>query len=66
LPSAWHDALGVIRSALRIIAANTYWPNMGRILSHLNLAAEPPPIAEARLAQTRLSPPKVHQDAEPA
>jgi hypothetical protein len=35
---------------LRIIAAITYRPIIRRILYHLKLAADPPPMALARLA----------------
>ena len=43
------------QGALRIIAVITYRPIIHRILTHLKLAPEPPPIAPARLEQGRLA-----------
>jgi hypothetical protein len=40
---------------LRRIAAITEPPVIRRILTHLKLAAEPPPIAPARLAQEQFA-----------
>jgi hypothetical protein len=40
---------------LRLIAAITEPPVIRRILSHLKLAADPPPIAPARLAQEQFA-----------
>jgi len=39
------------QGTLRLIAALTYRPIIGRILRPLKLAADPPPMAEARLEQ---------------
>ncbi|MDH3604971.1 MAG: hypothetical protein OEU26_35670, partial [Candidatus Tectomicrobia bacterium] len=43
------------RTALRIIAALTERSILSRILRPLHLAADPPPIAEARLEQGRFA-----------
>lgn len=43
------------QGALRLIAAITEPPVIRRILTHLKLAADPPPIAPARLAQEQFA-----------
>jgi hypothetical protein len=43
------------QGALRLIAPLTSGPVMRRILSHLKLAADPPPLAPARLEQSRFA-----------
>ncbi len=43
------------QGTLRLIAAITDPPIIRRILTHLKLAADPPPIAPARLSQERFA-----------
>jgi hypothetical protein len=43
------------QGTLRIISAITYQPILRRILTHLKLAADPPPIAPARLEQEQFT-----------
>jgi hypothetical protein len=43
------------RGTLRIIAAITHADVIRKILRHLKLAAEPPPIAPARVCHTTLA-----------